>query len=98
VAVGLVLPLHLESPRSRHAFGDLGRRFAARTASQSLDPNRGHRDLEIDAIQERPGHPSLVLLDQMRSATAHAQGVAVVAAGTGLRPRAETAREGNVTV
>lgn len=56
-----------------------------RVVRQLLRPERRHLDLQIEAVQERPGDPAAIARDGGRSAGAGAVAPAEMAAGAPLR-------------
>lgn len=52
--IGFSLSLHLPFPRLRDTCPNGSRRFAVRWLLQDLRRHRGHFDLQVDAVEQRP--------------------------------------------
>lgn len=83
-AIGLALALQLARKSLFHACGDCLRSFAGSLFQQVFLRQRGHLDLQVDAIQQRPGDAILVTRYTIGRATAFVGSMAKVAAWTGV--------------
>jgi hypothetical protein len=87
--LGLPLPLHRALARFDHAAADAASGLAGRRFEQLLRRDRGHPDVQIDAVQQRPAQLALVARHLVRRAAAGLERAAEVAAGAGVHRRDE---------
>ena len=64
-----------------HTRGDFRRTRACVASAQFLKGNRGHFDVQIDAVEQRPADFREIPLDDAAGAAAFARGIAVETAG-----------------
>src|SRR5436190_16316509 len=87
--VRLALAQELRLSRARYSRRDGGRRLACRRRDQLAFARRGHFELEVDAIGERPRYAAAIAGDALRGAATAPAAVAAVAAGAGIHRRDE---------
>ena len=79
-----------------HAGADRGRGFGRRVVAQLFERDGGHFDVDIDAVEQRPGYLAQIALNDGRRAAAFAAGVAVEAAGARVQITTPTGYETGV--
>lgn len=84
--VRLALPRQLHGARSRDALGDHGARLAGRRRARREfgHRQRGHVDLDVDAIEQRPGQLAQIARRDVGCAAAASGRIAVPAARAGV--------------
>ena len=89
------LPLQLQPVRMRHPRRDLFARFSRRRRRHIMRRKRGHIDLHIDAIEQRPGNFISIFRHHLGAAMTLARRMPQVTARAGIhrRDRAESAPE-----
>ncbi len=85
--IGAALPRELALACLADAGGDLGAALASLAAGQQAGAFARHGEVQVDAVEQRPGQLGAVALDLFRGAAAAAAGVAQVATGTGVHRR-----------
>jgi hypothetical protein len=75
----------LEGPGGEHAGADLGGRLGVGGADQLLGGEPVDLDVEVDAVEQRPGQPAGVAVQVIEAAAAGEAAVPQVPAGAGVR-------------
>ena len=82
--IGLALPRHLTCTRRLHAVAYDVAGLTCAGLHQFVLRQRGHVDLDVDAVEQRPGNACAVARDLVRRVAAGLGRVTEIAAGTGV--------------